>query len=109
MSAIQSMIAIQAKLMEAIDARDVGRIEQATKDLTRAIEQVRYRGGVVVGEKLQTDLDYALKQTEALKTRVKFMALRNREKMEMLDQMRGAAVPHVYANRRNTMGSRLPA
>lgn len=109
MSAIESIIEIQAGLMDAIDARDVGRIEQATKDLARAIGQVRHRGAMVVGEKLHADLGYALKQTEALRTRVNFMALRNRERMERLDQMRGAAVPHVYANRRNAWGSRLPA
>lgn len=109
MSAIESIIEIQAGLMDAIDARDVARIEQATRDLTRAIEQVRHRGRMIAGEKLKADLGYALKQTEALKTRVNFMALRNRDKIEKLDQMRGAAAPHVYANRRNTGSSRLPA
>jgi len=109
MSAIESIIEIQAGLMDAIDARDVARIEQATRDLARAIEQIRHRRGLVAGERLQSDLGYALKQTEALKTRVNFMALRNREKMERLDQMRGAARPHVYQNRRNAWGSRLPA
>ena len=109
MSAIASIIAIQNELMEAIDARDVGRIERATKDLAQAIEQVRNRGAMVVGEQLQTDVGHALKQTEALRTRVNFMALHNREKMEKLDQMRGAAAPHVYANRRNTRGLRHPA
>jgi hypothetical protein len=109
MSAIESIIDIQAGLMDAIDSRDVGRIEQATKDLARAIGQVRYRGPIVGGEQLRADLGYALKQTEALRTRVNFMALRNREKMEKLDQMRGAAMPHVYANRRNTWGPRPAA
>lgn len=109
MSAIQSIIAIQAGLMEAIDARDVGRIESATKDLARAIGQIRSRGGMVFAGGQRDDLGYALKQTEALRTRVNFMALRNRERLEKLGQMRGAAAPHVYANRRNAWGSRLPA
>ena len=109
MNAVESIIETQARLMDAIDARDVARIEQATKDLARAIEQVRHRGAIVAGEKLKDDLGYALKQTEALKTRVNFMALRNREKMEKLDQMRGASLPHVYANRRNAWSSRVPA
>jgi hypothetical protein len=34
------------------------------------------------------------------------MALRNRERLEKLGQMRGAAAPHVYANRRNAGSSR---
>jgi len=109
MNAVGTIIEVQARLMDAIDARDVARIEQTTKDLARAIEQVRHRGAIVAGEKLKADLGHALKQTEALKTRVNFMALRNREKMEKLDQMRGAAMPHTYANRRNAWGSRLPA
>ena len=106
MGAIQSIIAIQAGLIEALDARDVGRIESATKDLARAIGQIRNRGGMVVGGGHRDDLGHALKQTEALKTRVNFMALRNRERLEKLGQMRGAAAPHVYANRRNTGSSR---
>lgn len=109
MSNIETIIALQAGLMDAIDARDVGKIETNTRDLARALEQVRNRGAMVVGEKLQTDVGYALKQTEALRTRVNFMALHNREKMEKLDQMRGASTPHIYANRRITGISSQPA
>jgi len=109
MTAVESIIAIQAALMDAIDSRDIERIEQATKDLARAVVQVRQRGAILAGEKLRSDVGYALKQTEALRTRVNYMAVRNREKMEKLDQMRGAAVPHVYASRRNAWGSRIPA
>lgn len=109
MSAVESIIEIQAALMDAFDARDIVRIEQATKDLARAVAQVRQRGAILAGDKLRSDVGYALKQTEALKTRVNYMALRNREKMEKLDQMRGAAAPHVYPNRRNAWGSRIPA
>ena len=109
MSPIEAIVAIQSDLMEAMDQRDVARIEQATKDLARAIGQVRQRGAMVVGTKLKDDVDYALKQTDALRTRVNFLALRNREQLEKLDQLRGVAAPHVYASRRNTPGSRLPA
>lgn len=109
MTAVESIIAIQATLMEAFDSRDVARIEATTKDLARALEQVRQRGAILAGDKLRTDLSYALKQTEALKTRVNYLALRNREKIEKLAQMRGAAMPHVYANRRNAWSSRIPA
>lgn len=109
MTAVESIIAIQATLMEAFDSRDVARIEATTKDLARALEQVRQRGAILADDKLRTDLSYALKQTEALKTRVNYLALRNREKIEKLAQMRGAAMPHVYANRRNAWSSRIPA
>lgn len=109
MSNVDTIIALQAGLMDAIDTRNVGQIEAMTRDLARAIEQVRNRGALVVGEKLQEDVSYALKQTEALRTRVNFMALRNREQMERLDQMRGASTPHVYGNRRNTGNSTLSA
>ncbi len=109
MTAVESIIAIQATLMEAFDSRDIARIEATTKDLARALEQVRQRGAILADDKLRTDLSYALKQTEALKTRVNYLALRNREKIEKLAQMRGAAMPHVYANRRNAWSSRIPA
>ena len=109
MTAVESIIEIQAALMDAIDTRDIARIEQATKELAQAVAHVRQRGAILAGDKLRSDVGYALKQTEALKTRVNYMALRNREKIEKLDQMRGAAVPHVYANRRNAWSSRIPA
>ncbi len=101
MSNIEAIIALQAGLMDAIDARDVRQIEAKTRDLSRALGQIRNRGALVVGEKQKSDVSYALKQTEALRTRVNFMALRNREMMERLDQMRGASTPHIYANPRN--------
>jgi hypothetical protein len=101
MSNIEAIIAIQAGLMDAIDARDIGQIETKTRDLSRALGQIRNRGAMVAGEKQKTDVGYALKQTEALRTRVNFMALRNREMMERLDQMRGTSTPHIYGNRRN--------
>ncbi len=109
MSHIETIIALQAGLMDAIDARDVGQIEAKTRDLSRALVQIRNRGALVVGEKQKTDVGYALKQTEALRTRVNFMALRNREMMERLDQMRGASTPHIYSNPRNMGISSLPA
>lgn len=101
MSNIEAIIALQAGLMDAIDARDIGQIETKTRDLSRALGQIRNRGAMVAGEKQKSDIGYALKQTEALRTRVNFMALRNREMMERLDQMRGASTPHIYGNRRN--------
>jgi len=101
MSNIEAIIALQAGLMDAIDARDIGQIETKTRDLSRALGQIRNRGAMVAGEKQKSDVGYALKQTEALRTRVNFMALRNREMMERLDQMRGASTPHIYGNRRN--------
>lgn len=101
MTGMETIIQLQSELMGAIDARDAGEIETKTRDLARALDQIRNRGAMVVGEKLKTDVSHALKQTEALRTRVNFMALHNREKMERLDQMRGASMPHVYANPRN--------
>ena len=108
MTNIETIIALQAGLMDAIDARDVGQIEAKTRDLARALGQARNRGAMVIGEKQKTDVGYALKQTEALRTRVNFMALRNREMMERLNEMRGASTPHIYVNPRNMGVSCLP-
>ena len=109
MSSIETIVALQTGLMNAIDARDVAQIETRTRELSHALEQIRGRGAIVAGAQLKTNLDHALRQTEALRTRVNYMALRNREKMERLDQMRGASTPHVYANRRNMRVSAQPA
>ena len=50
MTAVESIIAIQAALMDAIDSRDIERIEQSPKDLARAVVQVRQRGAILAGE-----------------------------------------------------------
>ena len=100
MSDIETIIKLQADLMAALDAGDVGRIEQTTKQLANAVEMTRSRQAVVAGGRLKTHIEHGLKQTEALKARVNFMTLRNREKMERLSEMRGLTASHVYANRR---------
>lgn len=101
MSNIEAIITLQAGLMDAIDARDVGQIEAKARDLSCALGQIRNRGAMAVGEKQMTDVGYALKQTEALRTRVNFLALRNREMIERLDQVRGASTPYFSENPAN--------
>jgi len=98
-SEIEAIVALQSQLMAALDARDVDGIEQATAALAKALETVRRNSAIAIGgEDLRDRVGHALKQSEALKTRVNFMALRNREKMEKLAEARGLAAPNVYGN-----------
>ena len=47
MTAVDSIIEIQAALMDAFDAHDIVRIEQSIKDLARAVALVRQRGVIL--------------------------------------------------------------
>lgn len=99
MSEIEAIVALQSQLMAALDARDVDGIEQSTAALAKALDATRRSAAIAIGgEALRDSVGHALKQTEALKTRVNFMALRNREKMEKLAQMRGFTAPNTYGN-----------
>lgn len=107
MGEIEAIVELQAELIAALDARDVESIERATRSLADALEKMRRRSAVVSGgQEMRDKVSYALKQSDAAKTRVNFLAVKNREKMEQLAELRRPATGNVYGNRGNL---RVPA
>lgn len=91
---IEQVIDAQAALIAALDAGDVAAIEQATASLSQLLSGAS-RGGAVVAVRAGR-IDHALKQTEAARTRVNFLADRTRQRLDRLAQRRGGQRPPTY-------------
>lgn len=93
-SDIEAVITAQSVLIDALDAGEVLRIEAATAALADLIARAKADD---VGKGLdRTRVDHALRQGEAARTRVNFLADRTRQKRERLAEIRGIARPAVY-------------
>ena len=91
---IEGVIAGQAALIAALDAGDVAAIEAATASLSRLLSVVR-ASGAVIGVR-HDRVDHALRQTEAARTRVNYLADRNRQRLDRLAERRGVRRPTTY-------------
>ncbi len=91
---IEGVIAVQASLIAALDAGDVSAIEAQTATLSRLLSAMRSSGavtGVSHGR-----VEHALRQSDAARTRVNYLADRNRQKLDRLAERRGARRPATY-------------
>ncbi len=91
---IEQVIDAQAALIAALDAGDVAAIEQATASLSQLLSAMK-SGGPVVTVRTKR-VDHALKQTDAARTRVNFLADRTRQRLDRLAQRRGGQRPPTY-------------
>jgi hypothetical protein len=85
---IGSVVDLQDRLIRALDSRDVFAIEATSQLLSEAVA-VLAQGGAIQGSASEiNNLNHALKQNEALKSRVNFLADRNRQKIDKLARLR---------------------
>lgn len=91
---IEGVIAAQAALIAALDAGDVAVIEATTATLSRLLSGVR-SSGAVTGVR-RDRVDHALRQTEAARTRVNYLADRTRQRLDRLAERQGARRPSTY-------------
>ncbi len=91
---IEGIIAAQAALIAALDAGDVASIEATTATLSRMLSAVQSSGAAT---RIRHDrVDHALRQTDAARTRVNYLADRNRQRLDRLAERRGAQRPSTY-------------
>ena len=93
---IEAVIVSQSALIAALDAGDVTAIERATQALSNEIQRAR-DGGRINASTGAERMSYALKQTEAARIRVNYLADRNRQKIDDLARRRGASQIMTYA------------
>ena len=86
--AIDDIVALQDALIAALDARDIGRIERSTEALASAVAAARGRDVWADDAALHGRLGHALRQTEALRARVNYLATGNRERLDRLTEIR---------------------
>ena len=94
--AIDGVIAAQAALIASLDSGDVARIERATSLLAAAVERARSDGAVRVSPTTADRVMHALKQSDAARTRVNFLADANRQRMARLAVRRGVEAVPTY-------------
>jgi hypothetical protein len=95
---IDNVISAQAALIAALDAGDVAAIETMTATLSQLLAAMR--GSGAVANVRRERVDHALKQTEAARTRVNYLADRNRGRLDRLTIVRGGRTAVTY----NTAG-----
>ncbi|MEP6786685.1 MAG: hypothetical protein ABI898_13250 [Sphingomonadales bacterium] len=93
---IEAVIAAQGALIAALDAGDVCAIEAATRDLAAVIDSVRRSGGVRATGNTRARVDHALKQGDAARMRVNYLADRNRQRADRLTTRRGGGRAATY-------------
>ncbi len=84
-ASLDDVIACQARLLEALDARAVDTVEIETKTLARLLSSLSD------GSMSREGLELALKQTEAARIRVNIMADWTRQRIDRLAELRGNA------------------
>jgi len=91
---IEAVIAAQTALIAALDAGDIGAIEETTGALSRLLLVVRARD--TVAGTSPDRVGHALKQTEAARARVNYLADRTRQRLDRLAERRGVRCPETY-------------
>jgi hypothetical protein len=101
-SALDRLIECQRDLLSALDSRDVASIETASAALMIAVKAAKSTDSWHSREEAKAKLDYALKQTDAARTRVNFLADWTCQKIDKLAELRGINSPDSYKNLRNS-------
>ena len=104
-AAIDHLIACQSDLIAALDAGDVGAIEVATAQLANAAKQAQRKDSWHSKSDSRSKIEHGLKQTVAARTRINYLSEWTRQKIDRLNEVRGIANPHVYANIRNSLNT----
>jgi hypothetical protein len=92
---IADLIDLQASMIDALDRQDLPAIEQTTQALAAALG--RMNGGVVRADAALLDaLNHSLRQNDATRARLHFLALRNRQKLDTLAALRGVGTKASY-------------
>jgi predicted short-subunit dehydrogenase-like oxidoreductase (DUF2520 family) len=93
---LEAVIGAQAALIAALDAGEVATIEAATTTLAQALQSLRAHGAV--GAIARDRVEHALKQSDAARTRVNYLADRTRQRLDRLASRRGAPPSPTYTN-----------
>lgn len=86
MNCLESVIFCQERMINALDNRDVEALEAVTAELEAAISSLRAVGAVHECE--GSNLDYALRQSNAARIRVNVLADWTRQRIDQVSDIR---------------------
>ena len=93
---IAALADCQAQLIAALDKQDAAAIEESCSALAAATGRLRSYGAVHASDDTLRKFNYALRQNDAAKTRLAFLAGRNRQKIDALGALRSGESAHRY-------------
>lgn len=96
MGGIDALISCQDALIAALDARDAEGIEKATADLAAAIHTVKAQDVWRTATGGREKVDHAIKQSDAARIRVNYMADWTRQRIDQLSELRRGAPSMTY-------------
>ena len=93
-SDIETLIAAQASLIAALDSGEVVAIEATTAALSNIVARLGASG--VVANVNRDRVDHALRQSEAARSRVNYLADRTKRRAEYINERRGKRLTATY-------------
>jgi hypothetical protein len=96
---IDDLIGCQNELIRALDMREIPAIFAAANALSAVAERARF--GVERHQEAQK-VEYALKQSTALKIRINTLSAWNRQRIDRLGELRGVTPRATYRKYNNT-------
>ncbi len=108
---LDHMIECQSALIAALDRRDPGDIEAATKQLefaTAAAQKfdVWHGRDDTRNDDTRSTVEYGLKQCNAARTRIHYLSQWTRQNIERLNGLRGKSRTDIYCNPQNNAVNR---
>lgn len=97
MGGIDRLIVCQDALLAALDARDAQRIETATADLASAIQAVKAQDVWRTATEGREKVDHAIRQSDAARIRVNYMADWTRQRIDQLTELRSGMPTTTYS------------
>jgi hypothetical protein len=95
---VEQLITAQAALIAALDSRDASAIEAATRALADAVAAVRAQDTWRESGGVRDRLSHALKQTDAARIRINYLADWTRQRIDSIAELRGGASVQTYTN-----------
>jgi hypothetical protein len=93
---INTIQGLQVQMIAALDRQDVAAIEVVTSALTEATARLQGHGALYDGNEAVQQINQALRHNDAVKTRLAFLADRNRQKIDALAALRSGHQDHRY-------------
>lgn len=97
MAGIDALIKCQDALIAALDARDAELIESATAALAAVIQTVKAQDVWRTATDGRDKIDHAIRQSDAARIRVNYMADWTRQRIDQLNELRRGTPSMTYS------------
>jgi hypothetical protein len=95
---VETLITAQAALIAALDSRDAAAIEATTRALADAVAALRTQDTWRENGDVRERLSHALKQTDAARIRINYLADWTRQRIDSIAELRGGGSAQTYAS-----------